>query len=162
MSDHHAEAAVAQLLGGGVEVFAHGLEGCLHQQPASPWRALGDRLEVLLGQPSDHVVAKLPAAAQEDRQTRRVDRRLQLADAVAEVRHVREEVAADVRRRDHGAGAFGSRSAEEVDALVDRVGAVVNPGQRVEVQLYSVHCVVGCAPKTGIASSAGYDRVALL
>ena len=86
MGDHHAEAAVAQLGGRQVEVLADALEGRLDQQPAAVRRALGDRLQLELGEAPDHVVAELAAAAHADRDALGVDRGLKLLHALAERR----------------------------------------------------------------------------
>ena len=67
VGDQHAEAAGAQLAGGGMEVVADALEGRLDQQPAGAGRAVGDRLQLVLAEPADHVVSELAAAVQLER-----------------------------------------------------------------------------------------------
>lgn len=78
---------------------------------------------------------KLAPAAQPNGQPGGVDRRLQLFDALGEVRHIRDEVGAHMRRRYDGAGALRGGGPNEIQALADRRGTVVRPVEGVKVQL---------------------------
>ncbi len=59
----------------------------------------------------------------------------QLAHALGQVGDVGHEVAADVRGGHHGGGAVERGQAQQLDALVEGLRAVVQPVQGVEVEL---------------------------
>jgi len=135
VGDEHSEATVAQLIGGGVELFVDRLEGGFHQQPACARRPLGYRLQLVLGQPADHVVAQLGPAAQLDRHALGAERGPKLFDALAEPEHVGHEVGAHVGRGHHRLGALRGGAPDELDAVTEGDRPVVDAGQGVEVQL---------------------------
>ena len=66
MGDDNREAALAQLVCGRRVCAVDPAERGLEQQPAPAGRALGDRLELVLGKPRHHVLVELPAAPDVD------------------------------------------------------------------------------------------------
>ena len=63
------------------------------------------------------------------------DRRAQLPHPIGQVGHVGHEVAAHVWGGHHRVGAVEHRQAQQLHALLDRLRAIVQPVERVEVDL---------------------------
>src|SRR4051794_29200246 len=125
----------------------------LDQQPAATRRSLSDQLELRLAETADHVVAQLAAAV--DRHVDPLARQpvLDLADALGQLLDPREEVRADVRGRDDGAGALGESGRRELDALLDRPRAVVDAREEMEVNIRVAHMPIMFGPRCPYAVS---------
>jgi len=130
---HHREAAVAQLVGGGVEVVAQRVEGSLHQLPARPMRTLRDHLELGLREASHHLVTQFAARAQVYFDAGGRQNGAQLANALDHLPYIGHEVGPHVRRGHHGAGAVRDRQRQQLNALLQSCRPVVQPGKSVEV-----------------------------
>ena len=139
MGDHDAEPVITKLLGGGVEVLVHRLEGHLDQDPPCLRGTLGDRVHLAMGEPAHHVVPELASAKESHRHARGARCALQLPDPLPELRHVRHEVRPHVGRGHDRARAVGRRGAKQSDALLHRLRPVVHTWERMEVKLYPVH-----------------------
>ena len=138
--DEHAEAALAQLGRRLVEVGVDAVERRLDQHPAPAGRTVREQLQLALAQPGDHVVPELAAAAHLERDRGGGERRAHLQHARVHLDGVRQpEVGADVRRGDHGRGAVGHGRPGQLEALVHVRGAVVDPGQQMEVEIDGRH-----------------------
>src|SRR3954468_18637096 len=139
MGDHDAEAAIAKLVGGRAEILAEARERGLYEQPAATWGSLRDQLELRLAETADHVVAQLATAEDLDLDPLTGQPVLDLAHALGQLLARREEVRADVRGRDDGAGALGESGRRELDALLDRLRAVVDAREEMEVDIRVAH-----------------------
>jgi len=85
MGHENAEAPVAQLAGGGVEGLGDRVEGRLDQQPAGARGALGQGVELGLGETPHHVVSQLASLVQLDSDALRAGRGPQLGNPLAKI-----------------------------------------------------------------------------
>ena len=130
MGDHEAVAASLELVGGVVErVDRAAVERRLEQQPLAAGRAL--REDAQLGVREVGPGRDLAAGAQAEGDQLRVQRGLELADAVGDGGDVHE---VDVRRADDEAGAVLDGQTSHLERGVEVSGAVVDGGQEVEVE----------------------------
>ncbi len=146
MRDEHAEAALAQLAGGGAEVGSDAVKGGLDEYPAPLRRTLGEQLQLALAHASDHLVAQLTPAADVELDPLAGQREAQLQDARVDLDGVGQaQVGADVRGRNHRGRAVGHRRAGELQAGGQVVRTVVDIGQQVEVEVDVGHltCSIG-------------------
>jgi hypothetical protein len=132
---HDGEAAVTQLVRGGVKLFAEPLERCLEQDPARARGPDGDGVEIALAEAAHHVVTELAAAAHVDVDLLEPQPRAHLGNAVGEVCHVGHVLAAHMRRGHDHARAVSLRQARELHGLLEVGGAVVDAGEEVEVDV---------------------------
>ncbi len=139
MGDEHGKAALPGLVGGGAIVPVHAAERRLEEQPAAADGALGDRLELSLRQPSDHLIGQFAPGPQLDVHARFAQPRGQLLHPLGDLGRVDDVARVDVRGGDDRPGSVVGGGAGELEALIERRRAVVDAGKQVEVELRVVH-----------------------
>ena len=139
MGDDDRESAVSKLVGRRDEVGDEAVERALDEQPARAGRSERDRLELSLPKSCHHRVPELGPELELDVDACLAQALAELSQPLGELGDVARVLLAHVRRGDDRAGALGGRGGRQVDALVHRRGAVVDPRYDVEMYVNSFH-----------------------
>ncbi len=107
------------------------------QRPAG--RALGDRLQLGLGEHSHQVVPELASAVEIERDALLRQCGAQLRHPPGQLQRVGHEVPAHVGGDHHRAGARGHRGPGELEALAHVARPVVHAGEQVKVNIRCIH-----------------------
>ena len=118
MGDHDREAAIAQLVGGLGVGGIDPVQRRLQQQPLAARRAVGNRFELALQEPRDHLLGELAAASDVDPDPPGQQLRRDLAYPLGQRDRVGDELRVHVWRGHDRLGSLGRGGSRELDALV--------------------------------------------